>query len=137
MATRRELIEAIAGRYHAATRVEKKTILDEFIKVTGFHRKHAIRALKQTPRESATAAPRSRLYDEAVRSALTILWEAADRICGKRLKQAIPTLVDAMERHGHLQQGAHNLGWVLPRRGERQHQDVHQQSKLTHQLGGA
>jgi hypothetical protein len=35
-------------------------------------------------------------------TALTILWEAADRICGKRLKQAIPALVDAMERYGHL-----------------------------------
>jgi hypothetical protein len=34
---------------------------------------------------------------------LTILWEAADRICGKRLKEAIPTLVVAMERYGHLQ----------------------------------
>jgi hypothetical protein len=36
LATRRELIEAIAGRYHAAARIEKKKILDEFIKVTGF-----------------------------------------------------------------------------------------------------
>ena len=103
MATRRELIEAIASRYHAATRVEKKTILDEFIKVTGYHRKHAIRSLKRTNRESAASVPRSRIYVEAVRSALIILWEAADRICGKRLKQATPTLVDAMERHDHLQ----------------------------------
>jgi hypothetical protein len=103
LATRRELIEAIAGRYRAATRVEKKTILDEFIRVTGFHRKHAIRVLKRTKWESSAPAPRSRLYDEAVRSALTILWEAADRICGKRLKQAIPTFVEAMERYGHLQ----------------------------------
>ena len=38
-----------------------------------------------------------------MRNALTILWEAADRICGKRLKEAIPTFVDAMERCGHLQ----------------------------------
>jgi hypothetical protein len=30
------------------------------------------------------------------------LWEAADRICGKRLHAILPTLVDAMERHGHL-----------------------------------
>jgi len=30
-----------------------------------------------------------RLYDEAVKTALTIIWEAADRICGKRLKAAI------------------------------------------------
>lgn len=103
MATRRELIEAIAGRYHAATRIEKKKILDEFIKVTGFHRKHAIRALKRHTRNSSEPAPRARIYDEAAVTALTVLWEAADRICGKRLKEAIPTLVDAMERHGHLQ----------------------------------
>jgi hypothetical protein len=28
-----------------------------------------------------------------------MLWEASDRICGKRLKPLIPTLVEAMERH--------------------------------------
>jgi hypothetical protein len=103
LATKRELIEAIAGRYHAGTRIEKKKILDEFIKVTGFHRKHAIRALRRHTGNRTEPEPRSRIYDEAVSSALTILWEAADRICGKRLKEAIPTLVDAMERHGHLQ----------------------------------
>ncbi|WP_259460920.1 DDE-type integrase/transposase/recombinase [Paraburkholderia sp. BL23I1N1] len=32
-----------------------------------------------------------------------MLWEAADRVCGKRLKALIPKLVDAMERHGHLE----------------------------------
>jgi hypothetical protein len=103
LATKRELIEAIAGRYHAAARIEKKQILDEFIKVTGFHRKHGIRALRRHTRNSTAPVARGRIYDEAVITALTILWEAADRICGKRLKQAIPTLVDAMERHGHIQ----------------------------------
>jgi hypothetical protein len=44
-----------------------------------------------------------RVYDDAVREALIVLWEASDRICGKRLKPLIPTLVEAMERHGHLQ----------------------------------
>ena len=103
MATRRELIQAIAERYHSAARPEKRNILDEFVKVTGYHRKHAIRALKRTAGTGVIPAPRSRVYDEAVRRALAILWEAADRICGKRLKEAIPTLVDAMERYGHLQ----------------------------------
>jgi hypothetical protein len=32
-----------------------------------------------------------------------VLWEAGDRICGKRLKALLPLLVKAMERHGHLQ----------------------------------
>jgi hypothetical protein len=52
LATRRELIEAIAERYHAAGRSQKKHILDEFIKVTGYHRKHAIRALRPTKGKS-------------------------------------------------------------------------------------
>jgi hypothetical protein len=106
LATRRELIEAIAERYRSRTRIDKKRILDEFIEVTGFHRKHAIRALRKLQRQEGDGAerlPRNRVYDEAVTTALTVLWEAADRICGKRLKEAIPTLIDAMERHGHLQ----------------------------------
>src|SRR3954449_584018 len=35
------------GEYRYGTRMEKKKILDEFIEVTGFHRKHAIRALRK------------------------------------------------------------------------------------------
>ena len=43
-----------------------------------------------------------RIYDEAVREAVIVIWEASDRICGKRLKAALPHLVESMERHGHL-----------------------------------
>jgi hypothetical protein len=104
MESRRELIDAVTARYHAGTRNEKKDILDEFAKVTGFHRKHAIRVLRKmgSSPETPKPPPRSRLYDEAAETALIILWEAADRMCGKRLKEAIPVLVEAMERHGHL-----------------------------------
>ena len=56
MATRRELIEAVAARYRAAGRTEKKEILDEFVKVTGFHRKHAIRAAEEIARRPETAS---------------------------------------------------------------------------------
>jgi len=59
LATGRELIEAIAERYHAAGRSQKKQILDEFIKVTGYHRKHAIRALSRTSGKSSEPSPRS------------------------------------------------------------------------------
>ena len=31
-----------------------------------------------------------------------MVWEASDRICGKRRKAALPNFVDSMERHGHL-----------------------------------
>jgi hypothetical protein len=37
-----------------------------------------------------------------VREALVVIWEAGDRICGKRLQAVLPTQVEAIERHGHL-----------------------------------
>jgi len=102
--TRRELTETVAIRYRGARRREKKEILDEFVRVTGFHRKHAVRVLKKSSKqENRLPRQRWRVYDEAVREALTIVWEAADRICGKRLHKVIANLIDAMERHGHLQ----------------------------------
>lgn len=42
------------------------------------------------------------LYDQAVTEALVVLWEASDRVCGKRLSALLPILVPALERHGHL-----------------------------------
>ena len=45
--TKREFVVAIGERYRAADRKSKKIILDEFAKVTGYHRKHAIRILRK------------------------------------------------------------------------------------------
>jgi hypothetical protein len=72
--------------------------------VTGYHRKHAIRILNQQsePSEPAERRGRPRLYDEAVRQALIMLWEASDRVCGQRLKPLLDVLLPAMERHKHL-----------------------------------
>ena len=42
---RRELVLAVAERYQGGRRSEKIRILDEFVAVTGYHRKHAIRVL--------------------------------------------------------------------------------------------
>jgi hypothetical protein len=100
---RRELVRAIGERYRSASRAERVRILDEFVAVTGFHRKHAIRVLNTAEVEARSLRRTSlRLYDEAVRDALVVLWEASDRVCGKRLKPLLPVLVTALERHGHL-----------------------------------
>lgn len=103
MATRKELIESIGARYREAGSSEKSAILDEFVAVTGYHRKHAIRVLGSRAQAAPPPRqPRHRLYDEAVRQALIVLWEAGDRVCGKRLRPLVPVLIDAMQRHGHL-----------------------------------
>src|SRR6516225_12467612 len=96
MATRRELKQAVGERYRAAGRWERRQILDEFTRVTGYHRKHALRVLHR-PFVPRPARPRKRIYDEAVRQALALLWEAGDRICGKRLKALLPVLIESME----------------------------------------
>ena len=98
---RQELVTAVAERYQRSTAAEKGWILDEFVALTGYHRKHAIRVLHGN---SATPAARGRrcVYGEAVTEGLVVLWEASDRVCGKRLKALLPILVPALERHGHL-----------------------------------
>ncbi|GAB3768296.1 ISNCY-like element ISBj12 family transposase [Ramlibacter monticola] len=102
MATRKELKNAVGARYREAAGQKRTNILDEFVAVTGYHRKHAIRVLGSTDESERPKQRRHRLYDEAVRQALIMLWEAADRLCGKRLKALLPMLIEAMERHGHL-----------------------------------
>ena len=37
-----------------------------------------------------------------MRAALIVLWEASDRVCGKRLRALLPVLLPALERNGHL-----------------------------------
>ena len=104
MATRDELVAVTAERYARAGRGERGLILDEFTAVTGFHRRHATRLLRSgLPRKTGGPRPGRRVYDDAVREALVVLWEASDRVCGKRLRPLVPVLVEAMERHGHLQ----------------------------------
>jgi len=103
MGTRDELVAVLSERYARSDRWERGRILDEFVEVTGFHRKHAMRVLRGgRPDRRSGPRPERRVYDEAARQALILIWEASDRICGKRLRPLIPILVESMERHGHL-----------------------------------
>ena len=102
---KQELVATIRDRYQQASKKDKGRILDEFIAITGHHRKHGIRLLSGTANSNGKQAVGRRIYGEAVREAVIVVWEASDRICGKRLKAALPNLVDSMERHGHLSLG--------------------------------
>ena len=109
MGARREVLSAVAERYRSAGRVEKGRILDALCRTTGWHRKHAVRALRRRVVDKAveTEAPRERKrrYGATIKDALTALWEASDRLCGKRLVAMIPTLMPALAQHGRLQLG--------------------------------
>ena len=47
MTTRKELVAALQLRYSGATFGDRIRILDEFVALTGYHRKHAIRLLRE------------------------------------------------------------------------------------------
>jgi hypothetical protein len=103
-AVRTQLARSLQQRYQAASAREKKKILNEFIAVSGYHPKYAVHLLNAA--EPGAPVRRSRvrpaLYDEAAKQALIVLWEASDRVCGKRLKPLLRILLPALERHGHL-----------------------------------
>jgi hypothetical protein len=62
MGARREVVSAVTEHYRSAKRAEKGRILDALCATTGWHRKHAVRALRQheTIALDAVKAPRER-----------------------------------------------------------------------------
>jgi hypothetical protein len=103
-AARIQLARSLRRRYQAASSRAKKQILNEFLAVSGYHPKYAIHLLNT--QDAAAPATRGRMrptiYDDAAKQALIVLWEASDRVCGKRLKPLLQILLPALERHGHL-----------------------------------
>ena len=45
-AARRELVESVGARYRSAAVDDKRRMLDEFVAITGYHRKHASALLR-------------------------------------------------------------------------------------------
>jgi hypothetical protein len=117
MGARREVVSAVTERYRSAKRAEKGRILDALCATTGWHRKHAVRALQQhetvEPDGVKALRERRRRYGATIKDAMTALWEASDRVCGKRLKVMIPVLLPALEQHGRLKLGLADRDCVL------------------------
>jgi hypothetical protein len=78
MGARREVVSSVMERYRSSKRAEKGRILDALCATTGWHRKHAVRAL----RRRATVGPdgfevpreRKRRYGATIKDAMTALW---------------------------------------------------------------
>jgi hypothetical protein len=103
-AARVQLARSLRRRYQTASSRVKKQILNEFIAISGYHPKYAIHVLNAEGPTAPVRRGRLRpaLYDDAAKQALIVLWEASDRVCGKRLKPLLRILLPALERHGHL-----------------------------------
>jgi len=98
-----EYTEAVRLRYLNARKEGKGMILDEFIQVTGYHRKAAIRLLhRKSSQKRQQRRGRWRRYGYEVVEALRMVWETSDRVCSKRLKPFIGDLIKVMRQHGEL-----------------------------------
>ena len=99
----KEYLEAIRERYQRAKRKEKSRILMRRSKSPGIIVKpwsgHCGPNRPEAPPKKR-AGPSS-TGQEAV-AALKTVWDASDRVCGRRLKPFLPELVGVLERHGEL-----------------------------------
>ena len=98
----REYTEIMRGRYLKAAKKEKSKILDEFIKVTGYHRKAVIRVLLKKPELKVNQRGRPTSYS-TVLPPLKSIWEISDRLCSRRLKPFIPEMIQVLRRQGEIQ----------------------------------
>jgi len=100
--SKRELLEVVQPRYLKASKVEKQKMLDEFTLTTGYHRKHAIRVLKNQVRVQNHFKRKTKTYKTIYRGevvqALEQIWEIYGHICSKRLQPFLPEAITVLER---------------------------------------
>lgn len=100
--SKRELLEAVRPRYLKANKVEKQKMLDEFTSATGYHRKHAIRVLKNKVQSQNHLKGKTKTYKTIYRGevvqALEQIWEICGQICSKRLQPFLPEAIKVLER---------------------------------------
>jgi len=100
--SKRELLEMVRPRYLKASKAEKQKMLDEFTSATGYHRKHAIRVLKNQVQVQNHLKGKTKTYQTIyggdVVQALEQIWEIYGRICSKRLQPFLPEAIRVLER---------------------------------------
>ena len=98
--SKRELLEVVRSRYLKASKVEKQKMLDEFTSATGYHRKYAIRVLKNQIQKHSKRKTKGYpvLYRGEVVKALEQIWEIYGQICSKRLEPFLPEAIRVLER---------------------------------------
>jgi hypothetical protein len=94
-------LKQLQARYRKASKKEKTVILDEYVKTTGYHRKHATAVLngRRERVQGPIRRPRRAQYGVEEAHALATLADLFDNICSKRLRAAmdveLPRLYEA------------------------------------------
>ena len=107
-----EYTEKMRGRYGRLTGKQARSrLIDEYVAVTGFERKYAIKVLRGTRRRGGGGRRGARKrYGEEVDEALKRLWLAMDQPCGKRMKDMLPLWLDHGEDSAGLREQLLGMG---------------------------
>src|SRR5690606_3071690 len=109
MAARVEITKKYARAYARASKKDRGLLLDEGVAVTGWSRdnprRRLSRAVKPGPRAVTERKPRGRKYSFEATKLLQRVWAWSGGQCGKYLAVSMPSLLDALERHGELTDG--------------------------------
>jgi hypothetical protein len=97
-------LKQLRARYRKASKKEKSRILDEFVKTTGYHRKHATAVLnsRREQVQGPIRRPRRAQYGAEEADALAVLADLFDDICSKRLRAAMDVELPRLHRAGVL-----------------------------------
>jgi predicted transcriptional regulator len=92
-------------RYSEASKLEKGCILNEFCKLTKYHRKYAITLLKRERKESFNTKERKKVYSNESLLVVERIWEMADYPWSERLVAQIPLWLPWAKQH---------MKWITP-----------------------
>ena len=119
MNEKRAVTAKISQRYKQSGKKEKTRILDEYVELTGYNRKHAITLLSNwgkrktviidnkpvrivIGRKYKQSRRRDKKYDEEVLKPLKKIWAIYDFMCGKRLKAVLGLIVGPLITSGEI-----------------------------------
>ena len=112
MSEKQSVSNIMHEEYRKASKKQKRAILDQFVKLTGYNRNYASRKLRLgkkaairlrynvTHSKSTCKKGRPKLYDPNIMQILHKIWAGMDYVCGKRLHAGIRDVLDAMIHFG-------------------------------------
>lgn len=117
MRYKKAITKELRDRYRKASKKDKTMMLDEFIRLTGYNRSYAARALRiervlgylniagkriKYVADRKSKRKKKKFYDKEVFISLKKIWIICDYICSKRLTPFLSEIIPVLEKYGEI-----------------------------------